>query len=303
MALGLLRRFSSFSRGLSALSRSARSLSTSSVVDLDHSEQISSDGNRTQGALVILHGLFGSKQNWSSLSKAFSKDLNKPVYALDLRNHGRSPHALPMTYTQMAADVLHFIQKKELREISLLGHSMGGKVAMSLALNPSLPPSTLSNLIVADIAPSRGKLSDEFLTYIQAMKKIEDMKLKTRKEATEVLREYEKDASVVAFLLTNIIIPSGPTEYVHFRIPLDILGDAIPEIGSFPYAPGETKFEGNTLFIKGEKSNFINRHNIPAVEAFFPNMKMQTLDAGHWVHGERPNEFKKLVLDFIRESS
>ncbi|KAK7462740.1 hypothetical protein VKT23_007327 [Stygiomarasmius scandens] len=208
-----------------------------------------------------------------------------------------------MTYTQMAADVLHFIQKKELREISLLGHSMGGKVAMSLALNPSLPPSTLSNLIVADIAPSRGKLSDEFLTYIQAMKKIEDMKLKTRKEATEVLREYEKDASVVAFLLTNIIIPSGPTEYVHFRIPLDILGDAIPEIGSFPYAPGETKFEGNTLFIKGEKSNFINRHNIPAVEAFFPNMKMQTLDAGHWVHGERPNEFKKLVLDFIRESS
>ncbi|THV04782.1 alpha/beta-hydrolase [Dendrothele bispora CBS 962.96] len=287
-----------------AFSRNARFSSTaSSVVDLDHSEHIPSDGNRTRGALVILHGLFGSKQNWSSLSKAFSKDLNKPVYALDLRNHGRSPHALPMTYTQMATDVLHFIQKKELEGISLLGHSMGGKVVMSLALNPSLPPSTLSNLIVADIAPNRGKLSEEFMNYIEAMKKIERLRLRTRKEATQVLQEYEKDASVVAFLLTNIIIPSDSSEHVHFRIPLDILGDAISEMGSFPYAPGETKFEGRTLFIKGEKSKFINRHNIPTIEAFFPNMKMQTLDAGHWVHGEKPNEFKKLVEDFIREES
>ncbi|KAF5368895.1 hypothetical protein D9758_002971 [Tetrapyrgos nigripes] len=261
--------------------------STSSVVELEHSEYIPSDGNKTQGALVILHGLFGSKQNWSSLSKAFSKDLNKPVYALDLRNHGRSPHALPMTYSQMAADVLHFIQKNDLTEISLLGHSMGGKVVMSLALNPNLPSSILSNLIVADIAPSRGELSDEFMSYIHAMKKIESMKLTTRKEATEVLQQFEKDPGVIAFLLTNLILPSSSSQYAHFRIPLDILGDAITEMGSFPYAPGETKFEGRTLFVKGEKSNFINRHNIPAIDALFPNKTMKMMDTGHWVHGER----------------
>ncbi|KAE9392569.1 alpha/beta-hydrolase [Gymnopus androsaceus JB14] len=271
-------------------------------VDLEFLEQIPENGNRTEGALVILHGLFGSKRNWSSLSKAFSRDLDIPVYALDLRNHGTSPHALPMTYSAMAADVLHFIQQRNLSKISLLGHSMGGKVVMALALNPSLPHSVLHNLIVADIAPIRASLSGEFLSYIEAMKRVESMKLRTRKEALEVLAEYEKDPNVVLFLLTNIITPhtSDPEhDYIRFRIPLETMSDAIQEIGSFPYAPGETRWDGRTLFVKGEKSKFINHHYIQTMKDFFPNMKLDTLDAGHWVHGERPNEFKKLVEAFI----
>jgi hypothetical protein len=127
----------------------------------------------------------------------------------------------------MAADVLHFVQKNNLTEISLLGHSMyvtdfsscatpthplwrGGKVAMSLALHPDLPSSILSNLIVEDIAPNRGKLSDEFLLYIQAMQKIESLKLKTRKEATEVLQEYEKVRSRFPDCLFCITCALGP---------------------------------------------------------------------------------------------
>ncbi|GAW03461.1 alpha beta-hydrolase [Lentinula edodes] len=254
-------------------------------VALSFLEQIPENGNNTEGALVILHGLFGSKRNWSSLSKAFSRDLGIPVYALDLRNHGSSPHALPMTYTSMATDVMHFIEKKSLSKISLLGHSMGGKVAMALALNPSLPPTVLQNLIVADIAP-----------------KIESMKLRTRKEARQVLTEYEKDPNVVLFLLTNILMPHSELnrgEYIRFRIPLRTMDDAIPELGSFPYAPGETEWEGRTLFIKGKKSAFINHHYHQTMEDFFPRMTMEMLDAGHWVHGERPHEFKQLVETFI----
>ncbi|KAJ3862561.1 alpha/beta-hydrolase [Lentinula novae-zelandiae] len=271
-------------------------------VDLSFIEQIPENGNNTEGALVILHGLFGSKRNWSSLSKAFSRDLGIPVYALDLRNQGSSPHALPMTYTSMATDVMHFIEKKNLSKISLLGHSMGGKVAMALALNPSLPPTVLQNLIVADIAPVRAHLSPEFIWYIKAMKKIESMKLRTRKEARQVLTEYEKDPNVVLFLLTNILMPHSELnrgEYIRFRIPLRTMDDAIPELGSFPYAPGETEWEGRTLFIKGKKSAFINHHYHQTMEDFFPRMTMETLDAGHWVHGERPHEFKQLVKTFI----
>lgn len=148
---------------------------------------------------------------------------------------------------------------------------------MALALNPSLPPTVLQNLIVADIAPVRAHLSPEFIWYIKAMKKIESMKLRTRKEARQVLTEYEKvcsapraldsvkrdtkcnlqDPNVVLFLLTNILMPHSELnrgEYIRFRIPLRTMDDAIPELGSFPYAPGETEWEGRTLFIKGKKS-------------------------------------------------
>ncbi|KAJ3794408.1 alpha/beta-hydrolase [Lentinula aff. detonsa] len=283
----------------------AETPSDSVPVDLDFLEQIPENGNNTDGALVILHGLFGSKRNWSSLSKAFSRDLETPVYALDLRNHGSSPHALPMTYTSMATDVLNFIRKKNLSKISLLGHSMGGKVAMALALNPSLPPSMLQNLIVADIAPVRTQLSPEFISYIKAMKRIENMRLRTRKEAQSVLTEYEKDPDVVLFLMTNILMPhseSNRENYIRFRVPLKYMEDAMPEIGSFPYVPNETKWDGRTLFIKGRRSKFINHHYHQTMEDFFPNMTIETLDAGHWGTNWisfRPNEFMQLVKSFI----
>ncbi|KZV72628.1 alpha/beta-hydrolase [Peniophora sp. CONT] len=246
--------------------------------------------------LVILHGLFGMKRNWLALSKAFARDLRRPVYSLDLRNHGESPHATPMNYDAMATDVLHFCEAHGLTNISLLGHSMGGKVAMTLALSPDLPKNTLRDLIVADIAPARADLSSEFQGYVKGMVEIEKAELSSRQEAQEVLKPYEPDAMTRAFLLTNLDPHAHP---VKFRVPLDIIGPAIKDIGWFPYAPGERVWEGKTLFIKGTKSKYINRHNIPLLSQFFPNMRMEELDASHWVHAERPNEFKALVSDFI----
>ncbi|KIL65677.1 hypothetical protein M378DRAFT_186333 [Amanita muscaria Koide BX008] len=276
---------------------------TSEPVDLDYTLQIPQNGNTTEKPLVILHGLFGSKRNWTSLTKAFVSNLQRPIYALDLRNHGSSPHAAPMTYEHMATDVLHFFKKHKLQDVCLLGHSMGGKVAMSVALNQNSTldnEDAISSLIVADIAPIRATLSQDFVEYIHIMSKIEQMGLKTRSEAGKVLEEYEKDPSIRQFLLTNLVVPpaSSPNK-AKFQVPLSLLNESISLLGSFPYEPGNRLWQGKTLVIKGSKSKYINRHNIPTIEAFFPDMRLEVLDAGHWVHAEKPHEFMKLVIDFI----
>ncbi|KAI0749372.1 alpha/beta-hydrolase [Daedaleopsis nitida] len=291
--------------GLRTCRSGTRAASTSSTgpVELHYDKHLPPDGNETEKPLVILHGLFGTKRNFGSLSKAFAKDLGRPVYALDLRNHGTSPHAEPHTYTAMAADVLHFCQAHKLSDVSLLGHSMGGKVAMTVALDPELPSDLLSHLIVADIAPARGALSSEFRGYIEAMQKIEESQVKTRQEADRMLKPYEKDPMTRAFLLMNLEHPTAHHPHpLRFRIPIGLLGGAISDIGGFPWSPGERTFNGPTLFIKGSKSKYINRHNVDTAKAFFPNMELEELDAGHWVHSERPNEFKALVTNFIKKS-
>lgn len=254
----------------------------------------------SQSPMLIVHGLYGSKQNWRSLSKAFARTLGRPVYTLDLRNHGESPHAEPMDYTSLAEDILHFCESKSLSKISLLGHSLGGKVVMALALNPGLPKDMLSHLVVVDISPAVGPISPEFRNYIGAMKEINEAKVQTKKQGEEILKKYEQDPSVRAFLLHNLVAPSKG-EPLQFRIPLSIIENGIDGIGDFPHTPGEQIWHGPTLFVKGAKSKYINRRNVPVMEQYFPNMKLETLDAGHWVHAERPQEFVDLVSKFISQ--
>ncbi|KAF7332673.1 hypothetical protein MKEN_00150200 [Mycena kentingensis (nom. inval.)] len=286
-----------FTRQISP-ARPLRFLSTASVtpVELHATSQIPGN-NATDGAIVILHGIFGSARNWGAHSRAFARHLNRPVYALDLRNHGASAHTTPMNYSAMAADVMHFIRQRSLSNVCLIGHSMGGKVAMSVALDPTLPAETLSMLVVADIAPAKGSLSAEFKSYIVAMQKIEAAKVSSRKEALAILNEFEKDPDVCAFLLTNLV--QKPDGGSHFRIPVNLIGAAIEEMGSFPFEPEERQWDGKTLFVKASKSSYINRHNIPLAEKFFPNMRLETLETGHWVHSEKPHEFGGLVQEFL----
>ncbi|KAJ7098637.1 alpha/beta-hydrolase [Mycena belliarum] len=284
------------SHGSMAIYTAAASLHTTTApIDLHFTSQLpSGSDNTTSGAVVILHGLFGSSRNWGAHSRTFSRSLNRPVYALDLRNHGASAHTRPMTYSAMAADVVHFIRKHSLSDVALIGHSMGGKVAMAVALDPALPTSALSKLVVVDIAPARGKLSDEFEGYLEAMTRIEAAKVSTLVEALKILLEYEQNPDVCAFLLTNLIQKPNAS---HFRIPVGLIGDSIAELGSFPYAPHEAQWGGDALFIKGAKSKFINRHNLDTAEKFFPKMKLETLDTDHW---GKPHEFTKLVEDFVQ---
>ncbi|EIM90889.1 alpha/beta-hydrolase, partial [Stereum hirsutum FP-91666 SS1] len=230
--------------------------------------------------LLLLHGLFGKGRNWTSLAKSFARVLHRPVYTVDLRNHGSSPHSDIMTYDAMAADVLHLCDKHSLSNISLLGHSMGGKVAMTVALSSSLPSDLIKSLIVADIAPSRGRLSPDFEMYLQAMHKIEDAKLKTRKEADHMLHEFVKETPIRQFLLTNLDAHSHPLK---FSIPLKIISESITNIGDFPHHPDDgALYYGRTLFIKGEKSRYINEKNVQHAYAMFPDMEIKTLHTGHW---------------------
>ncbi|WVQ73730.1 hypothetical protein IAR50_003310 [Cryptococcus sp. DSM 104548] len=258
-------------------------------------------------SLVICHGLFGSKQNWRSLAKAFAAQLGMPVYTLDLRNHGQSPHASPHTYAAMAADIHHFFQARKLTSgVNLLGHSMGGKAVMAVALNKELN-GALRTLISVDMSPAKGKITPEFASYTQAMIDIEEAKVKTKQEADKILQKTEPLLPTRQFLLTNTRHShEGPEPHLVFRIPLQLLSKAIPQIGDFPYKPpppitdASPEWQGPTLFIKGEHSKYINKHNIPVAERFFPNMKLEVLDAGHWVHAEKPKETVELVKAFIQ---
>ncbi|TNY19861.1 Alpha/Beta hydrolase protein [Rhodotorula diobovata] len=311
----------------SAASSARRSYATAPVpVELSFEKQAPAAGlGSSQAPLVVLHGLYGSKQNWRSLAKGMASKLGRDLYTLDLRNHGASPHKRECSYEDLAADVKAFIEERErLSDCIVVGHSMGGKVAMALALGGCDP---LSKLVVVDIAPGVGKVSPEFQAYLDAMKAIDDAKVMSRKEADAILQKTEPDLGIRQFLLTNMD-RADPSSPYRFRLPLHFLRNAIDEIGHFPYAPGEKVFEKPSLFLKGAspllvavrrgvsrgladsrtrsnfagaKSKYINSRNIPIIKQFFPNSQLETLDAGHWVHAERPKEFVELLHTFCNK--
>ncbi|EIW69069.1 hypothetical protein TREMEDRAFT_31506 [Tremella mesenterica DSM 1558] len=273
--------------------------STTDIKPVDLAYDLTSPSSLTSPdqSLILCHGLFGSKQNWRSLAKTFAQRLGMPVYTLDLRNHGASPHVEPHSYSAMALDISQFIQKQNLKKVNLLGHSMGGKAVMALALNKEIN-GPLRSLIVVDMSPASGKISSEFAAYTKGMLEIEEAEIKTKSEADKILQKYEHSLPTRQFLLTNTIHSSSG--HLSFRIPLNLLSRSIPSIGDFPYHPGEVTWEGPTLFLKGEHSKYLNRHNIPTAKEFFPNMKLEVLDAGHWVHAERPMETVAAVEKFVK---
>ncbi|GAA5841078.1 hypothetical protein JCM3766R1_006659 [Sporobolomyces carnicolor] len=284
-------------RTLPSALRAARGLSTQ-VAPVKLAFESHGPTSSSNAPLVVLHGLYGSKQNWRSLAKGMATKLGRQVFTLDLRNHGHSPHVRECSYEDLAADVKSFIQhEQKLEDCVVVGHSMGGKVAMALALGGC---DALSKLVVVDIAPGIGKISPEFQAYLEAMKAIDEAKVHSRKEADAILSKTEPDLGVRQFLLTNLDRAS-PEDPYKFRLPLSYLRNAIDEIGHFPYTPGERIFDKPSLFLKGKKSKYINSKNIPIIQQFFPNSRLETLDAGHWVHAEKPKEFVELLDGFLSE--
>ncbi|CAO1624737.1 unnamed protein product [Parajaminaea phylloscopi] len=250
-------------------------------------------------AVVVAHGLFGSKQNWRSLSRLMAQRWAVPVYAVDLRNHGTSPHVQSMNYADMASDLLRFVKDHSLEKIALIGHSMGGKAVQSFALSPQLPSGVLDSLVSVDMSPATGKLSPEFESYVRAMLEINKRQFDTRKEAEELLAETEPDLGIRQFLLTNLRKAEAGSPWL-FRIPVETISEHLSQIGDFPYKPTERTWDGRTLFVKGAKSKYINRRNIPICDQYFPNAQHSTIDAGHWVQAEKPREFVDVVGQFLR---
>ena len=239
---------------------------------------------------LILHGLFGSLENWRTLSKLFSRSFQ--VFALDQRNHGRSPHSTAFTYPDMAEDLREFMEKQGLSSAHVLGHSMGGKTAMLFALTY---PDLVDKLIIVDIAPKAYARGHDDI--FAALFSLNLTSIKTRQEADTALAEKVPDLALRQFLLKNLERNESGT--FRWRIGLDEIHQGYPEMIKALEWNGQP-FSQPTLFIRGAHSDYIKDKDIAAIKTLFLLARFVTIpNAGHWVHAEAPQEFARLVLDFL----
>jgi esterase len=239
--------------------------------------------------LIILHGLFGTQENWRTLSKAFAQHFR--VFALDQRNHGRSPHSDIFTYQAMSEDLSGFVQTHGLASAHLLGHSMGGKVAMRFALTH---PERVDTLVVVDIAPKVYPPGhDDVFAGLYAL----DLRtLRSRREADAVLARHLPDPALRQFLLKSL--EREESGAFHWRINLDAIRDNYNEMLK-GFDPAGT-FTKPTLFIRGADSDYIKDSDLLAIREIFPHARFATISgAGHWVHAEAPQEFARVVTEFL----
>lgn len=237
--------------------------------------------------LVILHGLFGTWENLGSSVKALAQEWD--VIAPDLRNHGRSPHSDQHSYPLMASDLAELLDQLQLDSVSLLGHSMGGKVAMEFAMTH---PQRVEKLIVVDIAPVAYPA--HHTAIFKAVKSIELATLKSRSDADHQLRAAVESPGVRAFLLKNLYREEGEFRW---RANFDRLEAEYENIAA---APAEGRFDRPTLFIKGANSNYLLSEYQAAVSARFSAVELKIIsDAGHWPHAEKPETFLRIVRKFL----
>jgi esterase len=240
--------------------------------------------------LVILHGLFGSSDNWFTLSKVFAESFT--VYTIDQRNHGQSPHTDDFNYRLLTEDLEEFLIENKIENAIVIGHSMGGKTAMNLAIkNPSL----ISKLIVVDIAPKSYPVHHDQI--LEGLTAIPLSTLSSRNEADKILSEFVPEADVRQFLLKNLSRNSeGKFEW---KINISAIENHIEEIGQGMQYEGA--FTEPTLFIKGAKSNYFKPGDDKLILKLFPAATIETLDTGHWVQAEKPQEFTQIVLNFLKD--
>ncbi len=240
--------------------------------------------------LLILHGLFGSARNWSSVAQRLAS-ANRG-FALDARNHGASPWADTMSYADMVEDVRAFQDAHGLGRATIIGHSMGGKTAMLLALNH---PTSVARLVVVDIAPVAHPPA--LAAYVRAMRAVDLAGVSRRAEVDRQLAGAIPDAAERAFLLQNLVFEDGQARW---RLNLPVIERFLPEISGFPDLAAGLSFAGPTLFVAGERSGYVSPADEPAIKRLFPNAQIARVPgAGHWVHAERPDAFLGLVTSFL----
>ena len=239
--------------------------------------------------LVILHGLFGSSDNWQTLGKKFSE--NFLVYLVDLRNHGHSPHSDEFSYELMSDDINELILSEKIENVNLLGHSMGGKVAMR-AIQKF--PFHFKNLVVADIGVKKYPMHHEHI--IAGLQSINLKDTSSRAEARKLLTLHVKEEGVQQFLLKNLYWKQKGE--LSWRMNLNVLVENMSEI--LKEVPKELSLTP-TLFLRGEKSKYIEQEDFDELHELFPNSEIETVyNAGHWLHAENPLDFYQLVFDFLQ---
>lgn len=237
-----------------------------------------------------MHGMFGSLSNLGVIGRALTDSYK--VIAVDLRNHGESPHSMEMGYPCMANDIIKLMDDLAIRKATLLGHSMGGKIAMQVALNH---PNRVNKLIVADIAPVTYK-PDRHGGVLEGLQALSETRPASRKQADQLLSTYVEENSVRAFLLKNLV----KEEDGRFSLRLYMEGIISNYYDTLTLAPTGKPFSGPTLFIKGADSAYIQDKHRDEVLRLFPKVQLKVIaNTGHWLHAEKPDTFNKIVLDFL----
>tara|TARA_B100001142_G_scaffold327287_1_gene384583 strand:+ start:26512 stop:27282 length:771 start_codon:yes stop_codon:yes gene_type:complete len=239
--------------------------------------------------LIILHGLFGMSDNWNTLGKQFSK--NYRVHLIDLRNHGRSPHSQEFNYDVMCSDILEYIQINDINKPILLGHSLGGKVAMKFAFTYK---DKIEKLIVADIAPRRYD-TDFAEKVLQTLYRLPLENFEKREEIDETLSSIYSDRGMRLFLMKNLF--RNENKAFDWRFNLNVLLDNVTNIQEADFIKGIC--DTPTLFMKGGGSSYITSEDEVIIKKHFSNCSIVTIeDAGHWLHAENPEEFYDEVMRF-----
>lgn len=248
-----------------------------------------STGSPEHGNLLILHGLFGDLNNWKAMAVRFSTQYQ--VHCMDLRNHGDSPHVSGMSYPEMAADVAHTCATLGIEHTFVIGHSMGGKTAMQLALrNPDL----VDKMAVIDIGPRRyGKHHDQI---IDGLKVLSSININSRKQADELLTPFAADTGIRSFLLKNLKRTNAGT--YKLRINIDEIASRYDDIAAS--ITSDTQFKQLVMFVKGAESDYLTDADRQPIAALFSNPSLKTIDgAGHWPHSEKPDVVYKILTDFF----
>jgi pimeloyl-ACP methyl ester carboxylesterase len=240
-------------------------------------------------SLLFLHGLFGCAMNWHSIARHFEPDWH--VIVPDLRNHGRSPHGAETGYEAMAGDVLSLMDQLGLDRVIPIGHSMGGKVALSLAQQR---PQAVERLVLADIAPVA--YDNDFADIIAAFRAVVLDQLRTREEADRAMSVHIANPAIRQYLLQNLEQKQGQWRW---RINLEGLASSIDQIDGF--APGCTRaYTGPSLIIRGERSDYVLPVHEPMIRQCLPAVHIETLSGvGHWVYAEDPQGFIRLLSGFL----
>ncbi|MBX2941715.1 MAG: alpha/beta fold hydrolase [Cyclobacteriaceae bacterium] len=240
--------------------------------------------------LIILHGLFGSSDNWHSLSKVFAEKYK--VYVVDQRNHGQSPHDPIHDYKALTDDLNEFIDDHQIEMPIVMGHSMGGKTAMNFAIRF---PEKLSKLIVVDIVPKTYPVHHD--SILEGLTSIDLGLLESRGQADEMLSQYVPQPAVRQFLLKNLARDNN--QKFEWRINIPVLEKHIEDMGAELQYKG--KFKGPALFIVGVKSNYFRAGDDVLIRSYFPGAEIVTLDTGHWVQAEDPKGFAEVVFNFVNK--
>lgn len=240
---------------------------------------------------VILHGFLGMSDNWKTMGQKFSEHGFK-VHLVDQRNHGHSFHSNEFNYDVLVEDLKAYCKAHKLESIVLLGHSMGGKTAMLFAAKY---PDMVSKLLVADISPRFYPVHHDGI--LKGLSALDFDIIKSRGEADEILSKYVTDFGTRQFLLKNLYwVEKGR---LGLRMNLDVLKEEVSEIGES--LPVQARFDKETLFLKGDRSEYIGDEDESIIQNHFPNVQIKTIsNAGHWLHAENPEDFFEAVITFIK---